>query len=253
MYLVADDVDQAVDDLRWSWSQSKRIGWAIDQGVPHHKRRPGREREAVSASLRHARLVAERQALASIIPQDPGFAFRRAEGRVRQLESALVDLERAEGTRALRGTRVGAAAVALNEATEERRRLMARAERAGGRERRQLRRQADAAAVREAPLRAAFEKLAAVARDRLGSELPEAKAEASELKGRHDAARRLGMAHPEATQRLAHLDRQIADAAYRLDVDRQALDGITTFRPHEHNLDRTAPRLDRVLDHGIDL
>jgi hypothetical protein len=84
VYVVADDVAQAVDDLRWAWSQSKRIGWAIDQGVPDHTRRPGREREAVSASLRHARLVAEREALASIIPQDPGFAFRRAEGRVRQ-------------------------------------------------------------------------------------------------------------------------------------------------------------------------
>ena len=153
VYVVADNVDQAVDDLRWSWSQSKRIGWAIDQGVPDHRRRPGREREAVSASLRHARLVAEREALASIIPQDPGFAFRRAEGRVRQLESALADLDRADGGRALQGTPVGAAADALNEVCEERRRLLARAERAGGRERRQLRRQADVAAAQEPHLR----------------------------------------------------------------------------------------------------
>ena len=104
--------------------------------------------------------------------------------------------------------------------------LLARVERAGGRERRQLRREAEAAAVQEAHRRAAFEKLAEVERDRLSRELPEARTEASELKGRHDAAHRFARAHPEASDRLAHLDRQVADAAFGLDIARQALDGI---------------------------
>jgi hypothetical protein len=221
--------------------------------VPDHKTQPGPDRERVSASLRHARLVADRQALASIIPQDPGFAFRRAEGRVKQLDSALAALERADASRALRGTPVGAAADALNEVSEERRRLLTRAERAGGRERRQLLRQAEAAAVQEAHLRAAFKKLAEVERDRLSREVPDARAEASELKGQHEAARRFALAHPEAAHRLAHLDRQIADAAYGLDMARQALDGIAPQVFGITSSTTLRPRLEPELDLGIDL
>lgn len=172
---------------------------------------------------------------------------------MRQIESAMADLERADGSRAFRGTPVGAAADALTEASEERRHLLARAERAGGRERRQLRRQADLAAVQVERLRVVFEEIAAVERVRLRSELPGARATAAELRGQHDAARRFTLAHPEAGNHLAHLDAQIRDAAYGLDVHRQGLDGINDRGPQEHSLDRMAPPLDRVLDHGIDL
>ena len=67
--------------------------------------------------------------------------------------------DRAGGSPVLRGTPVGAAADAMNEVSDERRRLLARADRAGGHERRRLRRQAEVAALREEHLRAAVEKL----------------------------------------------------------------------------------------------
>ena len=73
VYVVADSPEQAVEDLGRVWSQSRRIGWAIDQGTPA----PGIGPEpapavpAVSASLRHARLVAERAAVAAVVPSDP--------------------------------------------------------------------------------------------------------------------------------------------------------------------------------------
>src|SRR5205085_1925950 len=34
LYPVADSMEQAIEDLGRSWSQSRRIGWAIDTGVP---------------------------------------------------------------------------------------------------------------------------------------------------------------------------------------------------------------------------
>ncbi|MBW3549018.1 MAG: AAA family ATPase, partial [Actinobacteria bacterium] len=72
VYAVADSLDQAVEDLRWSWAQSRRIAWAIDSGTPilHGDApapSPGRTPD-LAASVRHARLVAEREALAAAIP-----------------------------------------------------------------------------------------------------------------------------------------------------------------------------------------
>jgi hypothetical protein len=34
VYVAADSVEQAADDLRGSWAQARRVGWAIDQGTP---------------------------------------------------------------------------------------------------------------------------------------------------------------------------------------------------------------------------
>lgn len=86
VYDVADSVEQAVEDLGKSWAHSRRIGWAIEWGVPANDAPAPAAEVALSARLRHARLVAEREALAAGIPADPGFAYREAEGRVRRLE-----------------------------------------------------------------------------------------------------------------------------------------------------------------------
>ena len=44
VYVVADSLEQAVEDLGRSWAQSRRIGWAIDRGTPA----PGLEPETVA-------------------------------------------------------------------------------------------------------------------------------------------------------------------------------------------------------------
>ncbi|MDQ3980914.1 MAG: AAA family ATPase, partial [Actinomycetota bacterium] len=191
VYVVADSLEQAMDDLRWSWAQSRRIGWAIDRGAF------GREEPAVEAAkaadgtvparLRHARLVLERDALAAVIPTDPGFAYRSTEARVRRLEHELEALEKGDGWGVLRGTAVGEAAIAWKQGLNEWRGCLARAEHVGLRERQQLRRQAARAAEREGPLRDAFEHLAAPERARIRRELPEAKTLLADLEAQHFA------------------------------------------------------------------
>jgi hypothetical protein len=122
VYAVADSLDQAVEDLGWSWARSRRIGWAIDAGTPEPGPRspePAADIEpALSASLRHARLVAEREALAAVVPDDVARDYGDAQVRVRNLvqERQLAELDRGEGEGMWRDTPVGEAAVALRHA-----------------------------------------------------------------------------------------------------------------------------------------
>ena len=256
VYVVADSPEQAVEDLQRSWGQSRRIGWAIDQGTPA----PGMGEPAparvptASASLRHARLVAERAAVAAVVPTDPGdAAYYRARSTVERIERQLRDLDKAEGWGEWRGTPVGEAAVAWSNALREWRGCLAQAERVGLRERHRLRQQAAKAAEREGPLRDRFEVLAAPERARLKAELPDAKCQLEEIQGSRRAYAHFRHAHPEALRRLDLLDDQIAASAWELDVERQGLDGI---RPQQRrDLERTPgiTREDRGMDLGIGL
>jgi hypothetical protein len=261
VYAVADSVEQALEDLARTWAQSRRIGWAIDrEGLAWQSPEIEAAKAAdgtVPAPLRHARLVAEREAIAAAIPTDPGFAYHNAEARVRQLEHRLHDLERAEGWGVLRDTPVGEAAIAWRAALGEWRGCEAQAERAGPWERHQLRRRADRAAEREGPLREAFERLAAPERARIRAELPEAKKHLAELEGRYYGNLHFQIAHPEAMVRLERLDREIPAAAWEMDLQRQGLDGIAAGVPEvpkpARGLIREPPGIDRGLDLGLGL
>jgi hypothetical protein len=264
VYVVADSLEQATEDLSRCWAQSRRIGWAIDRGTPA----PGVARQlspsrsaSESASLRHAALVAEREALAAVVPRDPGYVYRQAEGRVRHLTAQLDDLDAGEGWGGLRGTPVGEAAIAWKQAAGEHRRCLAQAERAGWRDAYGLRRLAKAAAEREGPLREQFQALAAPERTRLEGELPEAKKLLADLEGRFYGNLHFQIKHPEALRRLDGLDTQIAAVGYEMDVERQGLDGIPAQAPQPHQrwsgvgIEREAPGLERTieLDFGLGL
>ena len=201
--------------------------------------------------------MAEREALAAVIPTDPGFVVHQVEARVRKLEYELAALDRADGTGALQATPVGDAAVAWTKAVNEWRWCEKRAPGVGLRERHQLHKRADRAAERIGPLRDAFETLAGPERARLRAQLPEAKKTLDEMRGQFAGHVHFTVAHPEALRRLERLDSQIADAAWELDVERQDLDGIASQRPQpntpEHDIDPVERGLDRGIERGIDL
>ncbi|MGH9153637.1 MAG: AAA family ATPase [Acidimicrobiales bacterium] len=257
VYVVADSPEQAVDDLCRSWSESRRIGWAIDQGTPAPglDAVPARPKvPAVSASLRHARLVAERAAVAAAIPTDPSdAAYYRARSAVERMERRLRDLDKAEGWGEWKGTPVGEAAIAWRDALREWQGSLSQAEHAGLLERHRLRQQAAKAVEREGPLRNRFEALAALERARLEAELPEAERQFAEIQGSRRAYFHFQHAHPEAFCRLDLLDDEIATVASELDVERHALEGIRPepLRHHTRTLD--VGREARAMDLGIGL
>jgi hypothetical protein len=260
VYVVADSLEQATEDLNRSWAQSRRTGWAIDRGTPA----PGLELErslsrsaVVSASLRHARLVAERAAVAAVVPVDTGYAYGRAEDRVRRLSAQLNDLNRAEGWGTWKGTPVGQAAIDWQAAVRERDGSLGLADHVGWREAHGLRKRSRAAAERVGPLRERFDALAAPERARLKAELPEAKKLLAELEGRYYGNLHFQIKHPEALRRLDQLDNQIATVGYELDLQRQGLDGIpaqpaTLHEPHP-GLERSAPGLERTIERDFGL
>ena len=75
VHVVADNLDQAAEDLTRDWSVDHRARWAIDSGTPateplaveHDDQAPA----GMRAALRHARLQAERDAVAAAIPRRP--------------------------------------------------------------------------------------------------------------------------------------------------------------------------------------
>ncbi len=256
VHTVADSLEQAVEDLTRAWSHSRRIGWAIDQGVPAPdapKQRANQVEPPESHSLRHARLVAEREALVAALPSDPGPSYGQAVACVQRLKDERDALIHADGRGVLRGTPVGDAALALSRVVDEWGRYMAQAEHAGLRERHQLHRQGAKALKREGPLRDAFNALAGPERDRIRAELPEAERKLAELAGQRDASANFSRAHPEALPRLIQLGRDIDAAAYDMDREREPLDGIAPHRPEVPQLDRRFQRDDRVLERTIEL
>ena len=88
VHAVADNVDQAVEDLSWEWSRERRQTWAIDTGTPEtHADRHPLEIEVdkqtpggLRAILGRARLKVEREA-AAVVPShghDPALRHRVA-------------------------------------------------------------------------------------------------------------------------------------------------------------------------------
>jgi conjugative relaxase-like TrwC/TraI family protein len=259
VYAVADSVEQAAEDLGRSWAQSRRIGWAIDRGTPGDGRQvdaASRSAEdTIAVSLRRARLSAERDALAAVIPPDPGYAHHTAEGRVRRLTMQLADLDRGEGWGVWKGTPVGEAAIAWRRAETEQRACLAQVPHVGLMERRQLRQRAERAAEEMGPLREAFQRLAGPERARIEAELPEAKRLFAELEGQYYGHLHFQIAHPEALRRLDRLEHELAGAGFQVDVARQGIDGIPAQRPEQlrprPGIERSGPVLERSF--GLEL
>ncbi len=256
---MADSVEQAAEDLGRSWGQSRRIGWAIDRGTPGDGRQvdaASRSAEdTIAASLRRARLSAERDALAAAIPPDPGYAHHTAEGRVRQLTMQLADLDKCEGWGVWKDTPVGEAAIAWRRAETEHRACRAQMPHVGLLERRQLRQRAEQAAEEMGPLREAFQRLAGPERARIEAELPEAKRLFAELEGQYYGRLHFQIAHPEALRRLDRLEHQLAGAGFVVDIARQGIDGIAAQQPEQlrprPGIERSGPVLERSF--GLEL
>jgi hypothetical protein len=105
VYLVADDLDQARDDLQRSWETERRWAWAIDTGTPQSADRVDQVREPANvgtvrddpASLRLDALRVEQVALRSAIPTEPVAALRQAQVDRRYAKRSLEWFQRDNG------------------------------------------------------------------------------------------------------------------------------------------------------------
>jgi len=120
VYVVADTVDMAVEDLTRDWSRERRPAWVIDSGTPVTDPAAVEADIRVAApmrtALRRGRLLAERHAIVGAVPADPTAEIleveRQRDGRRRQRDDlragkgdytshpigqAVRDLARAEG------------------------------------------------------------------------------------------------------------------------------------------------------------
>jgi hypothetical protein len=96
VYVVADSVEQAVEDLRRDWRAERRLTWAIDRS-PGTGRSPAARRD-VDAALRRGQLLAERRALLATVPANPFAAIRVAERELDRLRRRRADLESGRGS-----------------------------------------------------------------------------------------------------------------------------------------------------------
>ncbi len=95
VYLAADDLDQAHEDLCRNWETERRWKWAIDTGSVDPEA-PGVPSVEI-ASLRRQRLQIERDALAAAIPPTLTSQLRQAESDLRSARWNLESLQKEGG------------------------------------------------------------------------------------------------------------------------------------------------------------
>ena len=243
VWVIADDVEQAVEDLQRDWRQQRRQRWAIDSGTPSTDPMAVEADSGAAPSIRNAllqaRLRAERDAVAAAIPRNVTTELRDTQAAQVAERQALADLSTGAGR--WEGTMVGGVARAIAETEATRRRAIWRTNSPSlpRGEIREAKRTIKAADAQLEQLRERFEVLAAPHRDEVAALFRELDMQKSELA--EQAATRTDWlaAHPETVRRLEHLDASLDLVGGELGVERDLLDGIHS-RPHGRARDRSS-------------
>jgi conjugative relaxase-like TrwC/TraI family protein len=230
VWVTADDLDQAVEDLKHDWAQEHRQTWAIDSGTPSTDPAAVEHDHEVDRSLRdalrQARLSAERAAVVASIQADPTSLLQTVREALRAERQALVDLDRGAGRWA--GTRIGNVAKVIAEIERDRQDACWRSNslHATRGEVRTARRDIKRADVRLGQGRHRLETLAAPRRTQVVSTIAELEARIRDLEVRADVRTDWLAAHPEITRRLELLDSQLDAVGRAIQVRRDDLDGV---------------------------
>ena len=252
---VADDLQQATDDLVRDWSKERRWHWAIDQGTPTTVPR----RESVTdLALRRAALDLDRKVVAALVPVD---VTQELEAAHEARDRARQDLENLrQGRGDFLGTEVGQMAEARRNAGYKR---AAAVDKAKNRDlpRKARREYAKQAAVHDENQRAydaRFRELAASIEPDLIQRVEEAEGRFVSLTEYHDRRQRWIAERPGLTGNLAEIESEWS----RLDGDfsrRQTIlrtmeatgtEGRLPTRSLERDLDLSA--VERARQQGRD-
>jgi conjugative relaxase-like TrwC/TraI family protein len=249
VHVVADSVDQAAEDLTRDWSVDHRARWAIDSGTPatepHVVEQDHRAPAGMRAALHHARLEAERRAVAAAIPADPGPELAKVQQQLAELCRDRRHLLTGQGRYA--GTPEGQAAHQYIEARDKHCDAQWHAEASDNwRDRRHWRKEATRWADEESAAEANY-----VATVGSGvNDLEQAITQVEERRDELQTARRERSAwlseHPEAVRRLQSLDKERHPLPELPEI--QALG-----QHHAANLRRAAEIQPPSHGHGIEL
>jgi conjugative relaxase-like TrwC/TraI family protein len=242
VYVVADSMGQAKEDLRREWETDRRLGWVIDTAGPvtdpvaaeisPSVARPMRD------ALRRGRLVAEREAILAVVPPDPSAHIRAAELQRGRLQREREDLAAGKGRYEDRPI---TAAIREQHQAEVN---IARLERnlAGSRSSRAQRRtwRSELAGWRSSYSTAtrAVEDLSAPELARIDEEEREVNQRLSGLWEQRETRQRWATEHPEASRRLDHLTIEIDTLDGQMALSRSAHDRARASEPRGVVLDR---------------
>jgi hypothetical protein len=255
-YLVADNLDQAAEDLVREWSADRRMRWAIDIGAPEDPSTVDLEagrldlNRARQAAMARVRLSAILEARHAAVPADPTLDVVEITKQLRQVRQLRSDL--AEGRGVWADTEAGRAGRDLTEARRRAAGSSRMAESAGGwRERRSHRKDAATWTQRETE---------ALVRWSLHSEPEAARLDGLIAKG-ESAAEQVRRRRDHRSETLDEFHRHRTSSAWTLseldqDIDalRDHLDGIEqpiTRETTEQSLRRPRGGLERGHDYDI--
>ncbi len=241
VYLAADDLDQAREDLCRSWETERRWRWAIDTGsVPSDM--PGAPSTEIP-SLRQRALKAERDALAAAIPKDIGYLLRQAGYELNAAERELASLKKERGWRS--GVELGRAA---GELVSARQRAFQNERMAENKDysrgiRRDARRSAQAHLERVQVAEERLEKMLMAEERKMTGILDGAKQKVGDITHEISERERWMDEHPKAPSRLTALEKKFREVEHENDHERWTVEGELNLRP------APAPAIERSRSH----
>ncbi|MGH8999664.1 MAG: ATP-dependent DNA helicase [Acidimicrobiia bacterium] len=247
VHVVADDLDQAVEDLTRDWTVDRRARWAIDTGAPSIEPVDVEQDTAAPAGLREAlrlgRLQAHRQAIEMTLPVDQTDALQLAEIRLEAFKRARRELEAGRGRYA--HTPEGEAARGLNTARSRRENAEHSAAEAGNwRTRRHWRKTTDELARREATAQDVYDAVALPEGFRLDQEIERMEQVVDDLRTHQQERDTWLRVHPNAVDRLEALEQEV-NPLREMPPIHQELSRLLA--------PRRTPEVGAEIDHGPDL
>jgi hypothetical protein len=230
VWVVADDVDQAAEDLKRDWPRENRQRWAIDSGTPSTEpQQVEQDRDAdpsIRNALRQARLRAERDALTASIPADPAEDLHRNRTDLAAQRQALADLSTGRGVWEEIDVGILARQISVIESARQEAVSRSKAPSASRRDVRAAKREINQAEARLDEIRPRFEKLEAPRADHVDRSIDELEEEQTALVIRASERRQWIAEHPETLRRLRHLHTELSVIDRALGHERDVIDGI---------------------------
>jgi conjugative relaxase-like TrwC/TraI family protein len=254
LYLAADDLAQARDDLERSWTTERRWRWAIDTGTPEAGQRD-------PSSLRRQALVAEYKALAAAVPPDVTLAVREAIAERDDAARELDRLRRQQGLHAEGELGRAADELAMAGYRQYRDERNAKQKDLPRAIRRDARRPIDQDKLRVQEARAKVAPLLAREDRRLTEALDKAEHKVGALSQKNTERNRWLENHPEAPHRLQTIDHEVSGSERQVDRERRDVERELNpqlertyvqerehSRSYDHDYDRD---IERDYDFGL--